>query len=81
MALNYQEADRLFRKGDFSELVRLAGSKGSVELEAEPRVRVVIAHAFAVTGNLKAATISQHLTHLRSPPLPYARELNRSSVS
>jgi DNA-binding NtrC family response regulator/tetratricopeptide (TPR) repeat protein len=65
MALSFHDADRLFRNGDFSELLRLVGLTPGLESEWDPRTRVVIAHAFAITGNLATA---QSLATLDTAP-------------
>ena len=55
MAVNYQDADRLFRKGEFLELLRIAAATPGLNSEVDARVRVIVAHAAALTGNLKGA--------------------------
>ncbi len=55
MAVSFPDADRLFRKGDFSELLQLVGQTSGHEAEWDPRARVIVAHAFAITGSLATA--------------------------
>jgi DNA-binding NtrC family response regulator/tetratricopeptide (TPR) repeat protein len=68
MGLSYEAAAKLFRDGEFLELVRASGRSQNERKALDPRYRVVLANALAFIGELEAA---QRLAEMdRHPPLP-----------
>ncbi len=70
MRLTYEDAARLFRRGDFSAILTRSSRAFNTLRGLEPRLRVIVAHALAHAGELDDA---RHLAELdrsqQSPPL------------
>ena len=55
MPISLSEAERLFSAGEFSELLRLSDVTPAIARTVEPRTRIVLTHALALTGRLAVA--------------------------
>ena len=70
MRLTYEDAARLFRQGDFRAILTRSSRAFNTLRGLEPRLRVIVAHALALAGELDDA---RHLAELdrsqQSPPL------------
>jgi tetratricopeptide (TPR) repeat protein len=70
VAFNYEAASRLFRRGEFLSLVQAAGRNHTERKTLDPCVRVIVANALALIGELEDA---EQLAGLdRNPPTPPA---------
>jgi len=68
MGLSYEAAAKLFRDGEFLELVRASGHGQNERKALEPRHRVILSQALALVGKLKEAESLVEMD--RHPPLP-----------
>ena len=64
MMISLSDAERLFNAGELSELLRLSDFSSAAARSIDPRLRVVLAHALALTGRL---TIARELAALDAP--------------
>jgi MoxR-like ATPase/tetratricopeptide (TPR) repeat protein len=55
MSLTYEQANALFSKGEFGDLVRLYGTRPVASRAGEEKLRHVVAHALALMGNIERA--------------------------
>ena len=65
MGISYEKAVRLFRQGEFPELIQALGSTASERLSLNSRFRVIAANALAFLGHLDEA---KRLSELISVP-------------
>ena len=68
MGLNYEAAAKLFREGEFLQLIRASGHQEERHA-LEPRHRVILANALALVGELTAAQrLAEIDRHPTAPP-------------
>lgn len=53
MGLTYEQSEQLFREGEFAKLLTLSGSDFRTLSVLEPRLRVIVAHTLALSGELE----------------------------
>ena len=68
MAISNEETARLFRQGDFTRLLTLSGRNVRTISALDPHVRVVVAHALTLSGDLEIAhQVAELDTTARTP--------------
>src|SRR5262245_59582527 len=70
MNVGHSEAKRLFDAGEFIELSRLAEFTPSLARSLDAKTRVILAHALALTGELKKARMLVELDDTAASILP-----------
>jgi DNA-binding NtrC family response regulator len=66
MSLAYQTGRELFERGEFGELLRQIAKESQPRKMTDGRLRVLVAHAFALTGDLKKAQEFANLSEVSS---------------